>query len=36
MKKSAHQSSWKSGVYEIYNKASINEFWTKELKECKK
>ena len=37
MKKSAHQSSWKSSVYEIYNKASINEFWTKELKkECKK
>ena len=32
MKKSAHQSSWKSSVYEIYNKASINEFWTKELK----
>lgn len=37
MKKSAHQSTWKSSVYEVYKKASINVLWTKELKnECKK
>ena len=37
MKRSAHQSSWKSSVYDVYKKASINTLWTKELKkECKK
>tara|TARA_B100000767_G_scaffold274774_1_gene308889 strand:+ start:789 stop:1853 length:1065 start_codon:yes stop_codon:yes gene_type:complete len=37
MKRSAHQSNWKSSVYDVYKKASINTLWTKELrKECKK
>tara|TARA_B100000965_G_C19556000_1_gene742215 strand:+ start:114 stop:1178 length:1065 start_codon:yes stop_codon:yes gene_type:complete len=36
-KKTAHQSKWKSGVYEVYKKASINNNWNKFLKkECKK
>ena len=36
-KKSAHQSKWKSSVYEVYKKASINNNWNETLKkECKK
>ena len=36
-KKTAHQSKWKSSVYEVYKKASINHQWNNELrKECKK
>jgi sialic acid synthase SpsE len=36
-KKTAHQSKWKTSVYEVYKKASINNEWNKELKkECKK
>ena len=37
MRKLTHQSKWKSSIYEIYKKASLNILWTKELKkECKK
>ena len=36
-KKTAHQSRWKSSVYEVYKKASINNEWNNELKrECKR
>jgi len=36
-KKTAHQSKWKTSVYDVYKKASINNEWNKELKkECKK
>jgi N-acetylneuraminate synthase len=36
-KKTAHQSKWKTSVYEVYKKASINNEWNNELKkECKK
>jgi len=36
-KKSAHQSKWKSSVYEVYKKASIDNNWNQSLKkECKK
>jgi N-acetylneuraminate synthase len=36
-KKTAHQSKWKTSVYEVYKKASINNQWNSELrKECKK
>lgn len=32
-----HQSKWKTSVFEVYKKASINPAWTEELvKECKK
>jgi len=35
--KLSHQSKWKKSVYQIYEDASINFSWTKELKkECKK
>ena len=35
--KITHQSKWKKSVYEVYEDASINFNWTKELKkECKK
>ena len=35
--KITHQSNWKKSVYEVYEDASINFNWTKELKkECKK
>lgn len=34
-RKTAHQSQWKTSVYEVYKKASINNDWNKELKkEC--
>ena len=36
-KKTAHQIKWKTSVYEVYKKASINNQWNNELqKECKK
>jgi sialic acid synthase SpsE len=36
-KKITHQRNWKTSVYEVYKKASINNQWNKELKkECKK
>lgn len=31
--KLSHQASWKDGVYEVYDKASLPVDWTKELKE---
>ena len=35
--KITHQSKWKKSVYDVYDDASINFNWTKELKkECKK
>ena len=35
--KLSHQSKWKSGVFQVYKKASINPKWTPILKkECKK
>ena len=35
--KLSHQSKWKSGVFDVYKKASINPNWTHILKkECKK
>ena len=35
-KKTAHQIKWKTSVYEVYKKASINNQWNNELqKECK-
>ena len=35
--KLSHQSKWKSGVFQVYKKASINPKWTPVLKkECKK
>ena len=34
---SSHQSNWKKSVYEVYDEASINNQWTKKLKEeCEK
>ena len=36
-KKTAHQSKWKSSVYDVYKNASINNNWNKSLQdECKK
>ena len=36
MPKLSHQSKWKETVFEVYQKASINNKWNKELlKECK-
>jgi sialic acid synthase SpsE len=36
-KKTAHQIKWRTSVYQVYKKASINNKWNKELKkECKK
>ena len=36
-KKTAHQAKWKTSVFDIYKKASINNKWNKILKnECKK
>ena len=36
-KKTAHQAKWKSSVFEVYKKASINNEWNSILKkECKK
>jgi len=37
LKIKTHQSKWKTDVYEVYKKASINPNWTNELKKtCKK
>ena len=33
MKQMSHQSDWKKSVYEVYEDASINEDWTRKLKE---
>ena len=36
-KKTAHQAKWKSSVFQVYKKASINNEWNSILeKECKK
>ena len=36
-KKSAHQAKWKSSIFNVYKKASINNSWNEILKkECKK
>ena len=37
LKVTTHQSKWRSNVFEVYKKASINLKWTQELKKtCKK